>query len=229
MLISIIIPAYNEENTIIDILKKVNLERENFNLQIIVSDDKSSDKTRDLLIKNKSLYDKLILNDKNNGKGSAIINALKETTGDYVLIQDADLEYDPTDYKKMISPVVKDNADVVYGSRFQGSDPKRILYFTHRFANFIITILVNILTNINFSDVETGYKLVKTSILKDLNLKERTFAFEIETTMKLSKRKLKFYEVGINYFGRTYEEGKKIGFKDGIIALYKIFYYRFFN
>lgn len=229
MLISIIIPAYNEESTIIDILKKVNLERENFNLEIIVSDDKSSDKTRDLLINNKSLYDKLILNDKNNGKGSAIINALKEATGDYVLIQDADLEYDPTDYKKMISPVIKDNADVVYGSRFQGSDPKRILYFTHRFANFIITILVNILTNINFSDVETGYKLVKTSILKDLNLKERTFAFEIETTMKLSKRKLKFYEVGINYFGRTYEEGKKIGFKDCIIALYKIFYYRFFN
>lgn len=229
MLISIIIPAYNEENTIIDILKKVNSERENFNLEIIVSDDKSSDGTRDLLTKNKSLYDKLIMSDKNNGKGSAIINALKEATGDYVLIQDADLEYDPTDYKKLISPIIKDNADVVYGSRFQGSDPKRILYFTHRFANFIITILVNILTNINFSDVETGYKLVKTSILKDLDLKEKTFAFEIETTMKLAKRKIKFYEVGINYFGRTYQEGKKIGFKDGIIALYKIFYYRIFN
>tara|TARA_B100000989_G_scaffold241120_1_gene187999 strand:+ start:480 stop:1172 length:693 start_codon:yes stop_codon:yes gene_type:complete len=229
MKISIIIPTFNEEKTLLEILKKVNKQKDIYNLEVIVSDDNSTDKTKDLLLKNKHLYDQVIFNKMNLGKGSAIINSIDIITGDYILIQDADLEYDPLDYKKLLEPIFKDGADAVYGSRFQGSDPKRILYFSHRVANFFLTILVNIFTNINFTDVETGYKLIKTSIFKDLNLKEKTFAFEIEVTMKLARKKIKIYEVGINYFGRTYEEGKKIGIKDGFLALYKIFYYKFFD
>lgn len=229
MKISIIIPVYNEENTIIEILKKVNKEKGKLNLEIIVSDDNSNDSTKQLLLENKNLYDKIYLNSKNSGKGSAIINALDLVTGEYILIQDADLEYDPRDYHKLIEPINNAGADVVYGSRFKGSEPKRILYFSHRLANFILTILANILTNINFSDIETGYKLVKTSLMKDLNLREKSFTFEIEVTMKLARKKIKFYEVGINYYGRTYEEGKKIKFSDGVMALLKIFYFKFFN
>ena len=228
MKISIIIPVYNEENTIIQILRKVNKQKEFLDLEIIISDDGSTDSTKKLLESHKNLYDNIYFSETNKGKGSAIINALNLVNGEYILIQDADLEYDPIDYNKLIKPIYDDNADIVYGSRFQGSEPKRVLYFSHRLANFILTLLVNILTNINFSDVETGYKLVRTSIIKKINLREKSFAFEIETTMKLAKKKFKFYEVGINYYGRTYEEGKKIGFIDGIIALYKIFYYRIF-
>jgi glycosyltransferase involved in cell wall biosynthesis len=228
MKISIIIPVYNEEKTIIQILEKVNKQKSNLNLEIIISDDGSTDSTKELLEANKSLYDNVHFGVENCGKGSAIINVLNLVTGEYILIQDADLEYDPSDYEKLIKPIYDDNADIVYGSRFQGSEPKRILYFSHRLANFILTLLVNILTNINFSDVETGYKLIRTSLLKGIDLKEKSFAFEIETTMKLAKKNIKFYEVGINYYGRTYEEGKKIGLIDGLIALYKIFYYRIF-
>ena len=226
---SIIVPVYNEEITILKILKKINLQRKNINLEIIVSDDNSTDSTKKLLLENKNLYDKVYFADRNRGKGSAIINVINLVEGDYILIQDADLEYDPIDYIKLLEPVYKDRADVVYGSRFQGSEVKRVLYFTHRVANFFLTFFVNVLTNINFSDVETGYKLIRTSLFKNLNLKEKSFAIEIELTMKLSKKKIRFYEVGISYYGRTYEEGKKIKFTDGLIALYKIFYYKLLN
>tara|TARA_A100001011_G_C14056217_1_gene734113 strand:+ start:213 stop:749 length:537 start_codon:yes stop_codon:yes gene_type:complete len=172
MKISIIIPVYNEENTIIQILRKVNKQKEFLDLEIIISDDGSTDSTKKLLESHKNLYDDIYFSETNKGKGSAIINALNLVNGEYILIQDADLEYDPIDYNILIKPIYDDNADIVYGSRFQGSEPKRVLYFSQRLANFILTLLVNILTNINFSDVETGYKLVRTSIIKKINLRE---------------------------------------------------------
>ncbi len=229
MIITIIIPVYNEKEYIIKVLEKVNQQKKLFNLEIIISDDCSTDGTKNILLENKNLYDKIVFNKTNKGKGSAIINALKDATGEYILIQDADLEYDPNDYEKLIKPVINNKADVVYGTRFKGSEAKRILYFKNRAANFILSLLVSLLTNINFSDIETGYKLIKTDILKQINLKENSFAIEVEITMKLAKLNLKFYEVGISYNGRTYEEGKKIAIKDGFIALQKIFYYKFFK
>ena len=226
MKISIIIPVFNEEKYILEILKRVNLQKKKYDLEIIVSDDASTDKTIELIKQNRHLYDKLIENKENCGKGAAIINSLDEVNGEYLLIQDADLEYNPLDYEKLFLPALKFNADVVFGSRFQGGGAKRVLYFKNRLANFILSLLTSILTNINFSDVETGYKLVRSEIFKSLKLSEKTFAIEIEIVMKLARKNLKFFEVGISYNGRTYEEGKKISFKDGIIALYKIFYYK---
>ena len=227
MKISVIIPVFNEKNYILEILKRVNNQKKKFNLEIIVSDDCSDDGTKEILKNNTDLYDKIIISEKNNGKGSAIIKAIELVSGDYVLIQDADLEYNPNDYEKLFNPVIYNKADVVYGTRFKGSEPKRILYFRNRLANFVLSLLVSILTNINFSDVETGYKLIKTNLFKEIKFTENSFAIEIEITMKLARKKIKFYEVGISYNGRTYEEGKKISAKDGFIALYKIFYYKF--
>ena len=229
MKITIIVPVFNEEKYILEILKRVNLQKKNYDLQIIISDDASTDKTLEIIKQNRHLYDKLIENKRNLGKGSAIINSLNEVSGEYLLIQDADLEYDPIDYEKLFLPALKLNADVVFGSRFQGGSTKRILYFKNRFANFVLSFLVSILTNINFSDVETGYKLIKSDTFKSLKLTEKSFAIEIEIVMKLAKKNLRFYEVGISYNGRTYEEGKKINFKDGLVALYKIFYYKWIN
>lgn len=227
MKISIIIPVYNEKKFILEILRRVNQQKKEFNIEIIVSDDCSNDGTIEILKENKDLYDKILFNEKNCGKGSAIINSLEMVSGDFILIQDADLEYDPKDYKKIFHPAIKYEADVVYGTRFKGSEAKRILYFKNRLANFVLSLLVSVLTNINFSDIETGYKLVRSDLIKNMKLKENSFAIEVEITMKLAKQKLKFYEVGISYNGRTYEEGKKISIKDGFIALYKIFYYKF--
>ena len=161
MKISVILPCYNEENTIINILKKVNNQRENLDLEIIVSDDGSTDGTLNLLEKNKNLFDKLIKSEKNIGKGAALKKGIASSNGDLIIFQDADLEYNPQDYEKLIKPFLENDAEVVYGSRFQGSAAHRILYFSHRVANFIITLLVNIFTNINFSDVETGTKFLK--------------------------------------------------------------------
>ena len=224
MKITILIPVFNEKNYILKVLEKVNFQKKKYDLEIIVIDDCSTDGTVELLKNNSLLYDQIFYKNKNEGKGSAIIKGIKFATGEYTLVQDADLEYSPNDYSQLFKPI-DNNADAVYGSRFKGSEPKRIIYFFNRVANFLITFLVNCLTNINFSDVETGYKLVKTDLLKKINLQEKTFAIEVELTMKLSKLNIKFYEVGINYDGRKYEEGKKIQIKDGFIAIYKIFYY----
>jgi glycosyltransferase involved in cell wall biosynthesis len=229
MKISIIIPCFNEKNFIIETLVKVNKEKKKFNLEIIVSDDCSSDGTVELLDQNKDLFDKIIKSKINKGKGHALKEGFKVASGDIILIQDADFEYDPSEYSKIIGPFLNNKADVVFGSRFLGSKPKRIIYFKNRVANFIITLLVNILTNLNFTDVETGFKAFKKNILEQIILKENSFGFEIELTMKIAKLKKRIFEIGISYNGRTIDEGKKIRFKDGLVAIYCIIKYKFIN
>ena len=229
MKISVILPCFNEENTIVEILKKVNKQKKKFDIEVIISDDGSTDRTINLLDENVDLYDKLVKNKNNLGKGSAIKKGLEIAEGDIIIFQDADLEYDPNDYRKLIKPFLENQADVVYGSRFLGSSAQRVIYYSHRVANFLITTLVNIFTNINYTDVETGYKIFRKSILDSIDLKENSFGIEIETTMKISKLNPKIFEVGISYNGRTYAEGKKITFKDGLIAIWLVFKYFFKN
>jgi glycosyltransferase involved in cell wall biosynthesis len=228
MKISVIIPCFNEENTIIEILKKVNKQKKNFDIEVIISDDGSTDRTINLLDENIDLYDKLVKNKNNLGKGSAIKKGLEKTEGDIIIFQDADLEYDPNDYRKLVKPFLENQADVVYGSRFLGGGKYvRIHFFWHYLANKILTFICNIFINLNLTDMETGYKVFRSSVLKDISLKEKTFSFEPEITIKLSKKKCKFYEVPITYNGRSYEDGKKIGLKDAFIALKAIFLYSF--
>jgi glycosyltransferase involved in cell wall biosynthesis len=225
MKISVIIPVYNEENFILKTLEKVNEQKKNFELEIIVVDDKSKDRTVEKIKNNYALYDLLIENDINQGKGAAIKKGLDKASGDAILIQDADFEYDPDDYSKLILAFKNFNADVVLGSRFKGSQPKKIIYYSHQVANKILTMICNILTNRNFSDIETGYKLIRRSTLKEINISRNDFGIEIELIMKLAKIKCKIFEVGISYNGRSYDEGKKIQFKDFLIAIYLLFKY----
>ena len=230
--LSIIIPCYNEKKTIQAILKKIIESLDNYKIvdyEIIIVDDSSDDGTKELLneIKNK---EKMIVffHETNLGKGAAIQTAIQHITGDITIIQDADLEYDPYDYNKLLLPFFETNADVVYGSRFLGGGKyTRIHFFWHYLANKILTFFCNSLINLNLTDMETGYKVFKSSILKSLTLQEKTFAFEPEITIKLSKKKCKFYEVPITYNGRSYEDGKKIGLKDAFIALKAIILYSF--
>ncbi len=230
MKISIIIPCYNEIRTIDKILDKV-IAQSKFEKEIIVIDDFSQDGTREYLQnKGKSKIDKLVLNEKNYGKGYSLRKGIEISEGDIILIQDADLEYDPIDYDKIINPILSGNADVVYGSRFIGSDEKRVLYFWHSMGNFILTLLSNMFSNLNLTDMENCYKVFKSEIIKNIKLKENRFGFEPEITAKISKIKnLKIYEVGVKYYGRKYEDGKKITWKDGFSALRCIFYYNFFD
>ena len=230
MKISILIPCYNEvkslEKCVNNILELSKLE---FPKEIIVIDDFSNDGSREVI---KKLFDqkkiqKFILKEKNEGKGAAIRSGIKEVTGDLVLIQDSDLEYNPKDYNKLIDPFLNNNADVVYGSRYISTETKRVLLFWHGLANRILTLLCNMVTNLYLSDMETGYKVFKTEHIKSIEIKENRFGFEPEITIKLAKKKLKFYEVGISYNGRSYDEGKKIGIKDAFRAIYCIFYYYF--
>ena len=227
--ISIIIPCYNEEKYISTVLTNINKQRKLFNLEIIVVDDGSKDKTKEILNKYKKIINKIVIKKKNEGKGSAIRQGLNYVTGKYTLIQDADLEYSPFDYTKIFYPLFKYNADAVYGSRFISNEARRIIYFKNEFANKFLTYISNIVSGLNLSDIEVGYKVFKTSILKSLDLKEKSFGFEIETTMKLAKNNYKIFEVGISYNGRTYAEGKKIRSIDGVLALFYIFKYRFLN
>jgi glycosyltransferase involved in cell wall biosynthesis len=227
--ISIIIPCYNEEKYISTVLNNINRQRKLFNLEIIAVDDGSKDKTKEILNKYKRIINKIIIKKKNEGKGSAIIRGLNYASGKYTLIQDADLEYSPSDYSKIFYPLFKYNADAVYGSRFISSEARRIIYFKNQLANKSLTYISNLVSGLNLSDIEVGYKVFKTSIIKSLNLKEKSFGFEIETTMKLAKNNYKIFEVGISYNGRTYAEGKKIKIVDGFLALFYIFKYRFLN
>ena len=232
--LSIIIPCFNEKNTIEDILKKIDQSLNYYkfsNFEIIVVDDFSTDGSKEVLKKlsNKEKI-QIYFHDNNLGKGAAIHTALRYTTGDIVIIQDADLEYDPFDYNKLLVPFFETNADIVYGSRFLGGGKYvRIHFFWHYLANKILTFIFNLFINLNLTDMETGYKVFKTSALKSINLKEKSFSFEPEVTIKLAKKNYKFFEVPITYNGRSYEEGKKIGLKDAFIALKTIILYSFKN
>ncbi len=229
MKLSIIIPCYNEISTIEKIIDKVSTSSPYEN-EIIVIDDYSTDGSREVLSKiNHSKISKLILNEKNYGKGYCIRKGIKEASGEIIIIQDADLEYDPSDYIKLIKPIEKGNADVVYGSRFAGSDEKRVLFYWHSLGNLFLTTLSNMFTNINLSDMECCYKAFKADLIKNINLKENRFGFEPEITAKLAKRNLKIYEVGVKYYGRKYSEGKKITWKDGFSAIRCIIYYNLFS
>ena len=229
MKISILIPCYNEEKTIEKITNKI-LDLKDLNLEIIIVDDNSTDSSRSIIdTKLKDKIHKLILNDNNYGKGYSIRKGIEAATGEVLIIQDADLEYDPKDYQKLLEPFKLGVADVVYGSRFIGSDKKRVLYFWHTVGNKILTLLSNIFTNLNLSDMEVGYKAFKTDIIKNIDLKENRFGFEPEVTAKIAKRSLRLYEVGISYYGRKYNEGKKITWRDGFSAFRCILKYNLFN
>jgi len=231
MKLSVIIPCYNEIYTLEKILNKIKKLSIN-KIEVILVDDFSNDGTREIIhnkIKNKKLVDKILYHDTNLGKGAAIRTGIKVATGEIIIIQDADLEYDPIEYRKLIKPIIDKKADVVYGSRFLGESGHRVLYFWNRVANAILTMLSNIFTNINLTDMETGYKVFKADIIKNIEIEENRFGFEPEITAKISKLKCRIYEVGISYHGRTYDEGKKIGWQDAFKAIFCIFKYNIFR
>ncbi|PKN32778.1 MAG: glycosyl transferase [Deltaproteobacteria bacterium HGW-Deltaproteobacteria-19] len=228
MKLSIIIPCYNEIQTIETLLDTVRNapypEKE-----IIVVDDGSTDGTREKLGELKNRIDRTILQPANRGKGAAIRAGIQAAKGDIILIQDADLEYDPREYPKLLQPILDGKADVVYGSRFLGGEAHRVLYFWHRMGNGLLTLLSNMLTDLNLTDMETCYKAFRREIIQSITIEEDRFGFEPEITAKIARKNCRIYEVGISYYGRTYTEGKKINWKDGIRALYCILKYNLFN
>jgi len=227
MKLSVVIPVYNEKTTIMEVLERV--RRADLPKEIIVVDDGSTDGTREILQAIPPSADlKIILLPGNSGKGAALRAGFAAVSGDIVVIQDADLEYDPAEYGNLIQPILANKADIVFGSRFLGG-PHRVLLFWHSVGNWILTTLSNMLTDLNLTDMETCYKVFRAEILKKITLRENRFGFEPEFTAKVSKARCRIYEVPISYSGRDYSEGKKIGWKDGAAAIYFIFKYRFFN
>jgi glycosyltransferase involved in cell wall biosynthesis len=225
MKLSVIMPVYNELQTLRPVVERVLAVP--LEMEMICVDDGSRDGSREILAELQGEHPNLrvFLQPKNMGKGAALRRGIQEATGDFVVIQDADLEYDPADYPALLDPLLQGKADVVYGSRFLGSGPHRVLYFWHSVGNWLLTLLSNCLTNVNLSDMETCYKLFRRDIIQAIPIEENRFGFEPEITVKVAKRHLRIYEVGISYWGRTYEEGKKIGWKDGFRALWCLLKY----
>lgn len=233
MKLSVLVPVYNEERTLEEIVRRVSAVP--IPKEIILVDDGSCDRSREILTRlreeNERAPDtlneiKVFLQPRNEGKGAALRVGMSHVSGDVVIIQDADLEYDPKDYPGLLEPIQVGVADVVYGTRFAGGGAHRVLFFWHSMGNRMLTLLSNMLTNLNLSDMEVGYKVFRAEVLKGIDLKSKRFGFEPEITMKLAKRRCRFYEVPISYHGRTYEEGKKITWKDGVAALYCMIRFR---
>ena len=230
MILSIVIPCFNELKYIDSIIKAVNASPYPHK-EIIIVDDGSNDGTQEYLrnhIERSGRVHKIIYHSKNQGKGAALRSGIANATGELIIIQDADLEYDPNEYHRLVEPILKNHADVVYGSRFLGGDAHRVLYFWHRVGNGFLTLLSNMFTNLNLTDMETGFKVFKKELIKGIVIEENRFGFEPEITAKMAKLNCRIYEVGISYYGRTYAEGKKIGWLDAFRAIYCIFKYNLF-
>ena len=223
-LLSVVIPCFNEAATILDLIERVR-QAPVRSKQIIVVDDGSRDGTRELLAGLRDADLTVLLHERNQGKGAALATGFAAAEGEICIVQDADLEYDPAEYPLVIGPIVQGKADVVFGSRFQGAAPHRVVYFWHRVGNGFLTLMSNMFTDLNLTDMETCYKAFRTEIIQSIPIREKRFGFEPEITAKLARRRCRIYEVGISYYGRTYDEGKKIGWKDGVRAIWCIVKY----